>query len=205
MFIKQRQHAWLDTLSRKIRTNLDPEELARKLSAFRKSLHVQCPFVKELLAASDLLSPDCIDAVSDWVDRMLPEKWDQVPLYETLILSLGRSTAKLTSPRICESVQLALDHPEFYFNGTIVKNVDTRRPDTSLVYRLASECGKLINTLDWFISFRQVVDPKRTETESDLMMRFMRASHELQLVGIVAPTKKRKDHYERLVLYHRRY
>lgn len=29
----------------------------------------------------------------------------------------------------------------------------------------------------------------------------MRAIHELQFLGIVAPTKKRKDHYERLLLF----
>ncbi|PJF19622.1 hypothetical protein PSACC_00570 [Paramicrosporidium saccamoebae] len=205
LFIKQRQHSWFDTLARKIRANDDPEELARKLSAFRKSLDLQCPFVKDLLAASDSVLPDCIDVISEWVDRMMPEKWDLVPLYEILLLPLGRSTIKLTSPKICESVQLALTHPEFYLNGTIVKNADTRRPDTSLTYRLASECGRLINTLDWFISFRQVVDPHRKEAESDLILRFLRSAHELQLVGIVVPTKKRKDHYERLVLYHRRY
>lgn len=121
-----------------------------------------------------------------------------VVLHEALILTIGPASRKLTNPRCLETLQLALERPQFYGQR------GAPGPDASIVYRLASECGKFINTHDWYVSFRHSVDPERKHhNEKELIVRFLRAVNELQLFGLVAPTKKRRDHYERLVVFHR--
>lgn len=193
---------WFEKLGRTI-YRVEPDELMRRWSVFQKILHHQkCPFTRELLQLLQKTTTDHIEIISQWCLTNLPTNWEQIALYETRMITLGQTTKKLLTPRILEHLQMALEHPEFYFEGNIVK--DAARvavPDTSLVHRLAGECGRMINTLDWYTSFREMVDPKRKLDEAQLMMRFLRSVNELHLFGLLAPTKKRKDHYERLVVF----
>lgn len=205
--------AWFDKLNNRVSggSTMDMEGIARRLRIFDRQIEalLPCPYLKDLIPGEMMANglnleiwSTFISRVTNWCMAQLPLSWSDVPLHETLILTFGRTTAKLFNPRIVETVQLALTHPEFYFTGTSTEGT-CEGPDASIVYKLSEECGRFINTLDWFVSFRESVDSKKTLPEPALMMRFLRAVHELHLMGMVAPTKKRKDHYERLVVYHR--
>lgn len=187
---------------------LDGEARARRAKILSVELQRQaslsaCPFMKDLIQRLPRSPSPAgraeLSTVQEWVESaLLTVTLDAVPLHEALVVALGPASQKLLNPRILETLQLALERPQFY-GGPRPADLDC-----SVVYRLASECGRFINAHDWYISFRQSVDPGRGQRdEAALIVRFMRAVSELQLFGLVAPTKKRRDHYERLVVFHR--
>lgn len=83
----------------------------------------------------------------------------------------GQVTTKLMTPRLLEVLQMALEHPEFYQQGRVSSepSEEVSPSDTSIVFRLAGECGKFINTCDWYVSYRQSADPKRSQGETSLL------------------------------------
>lgn len=208
---------WLDALRTQC-FELDDENLVRRLRILERRLEgfPGCTIVKDLRARiksvlEDVSGKDRNDQFVIILQEWFSAHWlcplEQQPLHEAIILSLGPATRKLTNPRLFETILLGLENPLFYVEGTLSSpdqpssshNVLT---DTGRVHALAVECGKFINIHDWYVSFRTSVDPERRAADSQLMVRFLRAAYELQLFGFVAPTKKRKDHCERLLLFH---
>lgn len=85
--------------------------------------------------------------------------------------------------------------------------------DTNIAYRLHLEHGKMINLADWAVQFRDVVlgkhgldDENQGEEEEDgtreekervakeIHARFVRSASELQYLGLIKGTNRRKDH-----------
>ncbi len=138
----------------------------------------------------------------------------------------------MMTPRIFESLQLALEHSEYYRGGGYHPSedggpaaVDESVMDTAVAYKVSQECGRFINSHDWFLAFRQGLsnvaassgedhdglaedqanggEPSgEMEAGASLPQRFAHAVAELHLLGIVAPSRKRKEHYERLLFFH---
>lgn len=197
---------------------LEDESLVRCLKIFERRLDglPPSPYIKDLqLRIAPLLeSPSgdlgwrsVIDQLQNWFISIWTVSRDQLPLHEAITLDLGPATKKLLNPRLFETVLLGLEQPLFYVTGCQTDHdLPSSSPklltDTGRVHSLASECGKLINTHDWYISFRTGIDPRKHLPDSQLIPQFLRAVHELQLFGFVSPTKKRKDHYERILLFH---
>lgn len=146
----------------------------RKIQLFQRALIARASdsaATKELLARlppADLESFLRVtsDFVSSYLDPSGEALWSDFCQLEP-----GRSTAKLMTPRLMEVLQMALEHPEFYQRGQLHREPqqDCHPPDTALVFRLAGECGKFINTHDWYLSYRQLADPQRTQDEAPLM------------------------------------
>ncbi|KAI9008615.1 hypothetical protein DFJ74DRAFT_363658 [Hyaloraphidium curvatum] len=78
--------------------------------------------------------------------------------------------------------------------------------DPQIAYRLHLEHGRMVNLADWAVQFRDVVNGsvERKEEEDggeeaewrakEVHARFVRSASELQFVGLVKRTNRRKDH-----------
>ena len=99
-------------------------------------------------------------------------------------------------------------------------------PDLCIVYKLHTECGRLINLYDWMLSFnaiqkkvstnkcyvfneykwRQILfnfykqddEEDNEEIEPIIQARFIRAVAQLQLLGFIQSSKRKTDHVARL-------
>lgn len=71
-------------------------------------------------------------------------------------------------------------------------------PDSSIVYKLYLECGRLINLYDWLQSFVSIVGEGSREATPVLQARFIRAVTELQMAGFIKPSARKTDHVTRL-------
>lgn len=80
--------------------------------------------------------------------------------------------------------------------------------DTSIAYRLYLEHGRMVNLADWAVQFRDVVmggDEKPEEKEDEqsakeIHARFIRSASELQFLGLVKPTNRKKDHVLKVMM-----
>lgn len=197
---------WGASLTKGIKQT-ESDVLMRKVQILKKRLEFGfvdrgTPVLKSLVERLD--EHDLVRTIEAWSMDNLPDSNLDIPLHELFTLNLGRAGKKLTNPRFIETFQMAMKQPSFYLGKDPSMPEDTVIfSDTPTLYKLTMECGKYINTHDWFISFRECVNPQRTIPEAELIPRFLRSVHELQMVGVVAPTRKRKDHYERILLFHR--
>lgn len=84
-------------------------------------------------------------------------------------------------------------------------------PDTCIVYSLTLDWQRIINTKDLYHQFLGIVEqqpPRKTRKRKAmddsqqklLMLRFMQALNELELLGLLASSGRKRDHYERLNL-----
>lgn len=102
-------------------------------------------------------------------------------------------------------------------------------PDTCILFRRYIESGKMINIFDWYDSFaaalgedrmdvdidqtpsqnkgkgKETATPKRKRTghgeerKREIQARFLRSMHELELVGFLKRTGRKKDHVVKTV------
>ncbi|CAG8593488.1 4578_t:CDS:10, partial [Dentiscutata erythropus] len=74
--------------------------------------------------------------------------------------------------------------------------------DTSILYKLHLQCGKLINVRDWLDSFENVISKENLENrklnEKEVVARFIKGFEELKLIGIIGSTSRKTDHFKRL-------
>ncbi|CAG8495321.1 9736_t:CDS:10, partial [Scutellospora calospora] len=74
--------------------------------------------------------------------------------------------------------------------------------DTSILYKLHLQCGKLINVRDWLDSFESVISKENLENrklnEKEVVARFIKGFEELKLIGIIGSTNRKIDHFKRL-------
>lgn len=82
--------------------------------------------------------------------------------------------------------------------------------DTSIAYRLHLEHGRMVNLADWAVQFRDVVlggedddgdanedDNEKEDKEQrakEIHARFIRSASELQFLGLLKGTNRKKDH-----------
>lgn len=100
---------------------------------------------------------DGISSITRWLKEQLPLDWNRSSIgsYEMFLLNTSTFTSKCLHPRIYESIQLALDRPNFYRDGSLLSsNGTSMSSDTAIVFKLARECGKFINMYDWYASFQ---------------------------------------------------
>ncbi|CAG8684904.1 5213_t:CDS:2, partial [Acaulospora morrowiae] len=75
-------------------------------------------------------------------------------------------------------------------------------PDTSILYKLHLQCGKLINIYDWLESFESVISRDNLENgkidDKEVRARFIKGYEELKILGIIGPTSRKKDHLKRV-------
>eukprot|EP00111_Clytia_hemisphaerica_P008749 TCONS_00025585-protein len=114
------------------------------------------------------------------------------------------------------AIQTALTDPNYYLQCNCCKEMGSNdiisdcQPDVCVLYKLHTECGKLINLYDWLQAFMTVIDPSLTsdtkkkkskakqQKEEQLQARFIRAVSELQFLGFIKSTKRKTDHVARL-------
>lgn len=105
----------------------------------------------------------------------------------------------------------------------------SQRPDTCALFQRSLEAGKLLNVADWFGAFVSIMQDekvstgtetvknpggrtRRATTESELdhdegshdlvqerQARFLHAAHELEYLGLIQATGRRKEHVLRTV------
>ncbi|XP_065056849.1 origin recognition complex subunit 3-like [Rhopilema esculentum] len=134
-----------------------------------------------------------------------------LPLHELFIFDAKESVMPHINPAPRLSVQNALRDPHFYLKCKCCKidAEDTQEtlPDLSIVYKIHLECGKMINLYDWMQAFVAVVAPspagrsnskKRQAEDESLQARFFQSVSEMQLLGLIKPTKRKADHVQRL-------
>lgn len=84
-----------------------------------------------------------------------------------------------------------------------LKLPEHKSKDLAILYRLSVECGRNINIRDWFRSFISSIEGKdadEAERDEVLLSRFSRAMHEMQLMGLIQPSGRKRDLMERLVI-----
>jgi hypothetical protein len=119
---------------------------------------------------------------------------------EQVLFSDQRQLARALFPDTLQAIQRV-----FKRRPRGVASLHASLPDTSVVYSLTLDWQRLINTRDLYYQFLGVVAPagrkaKEAEAQRPLMLRFMQALNELELLGLLAASGRRRDHYERLNL-----
>ncbi|KAI9328272.1 origin recognition complex subunit 3 N-terminus-domain-containing protein [Obelidium mucronatum] len=94
--------------------------------------------------------------------------------------------------------QIALGAASDYLTCTCCKASDVLHPkalDISLLYKLHSECGHMINLFDLFISFEQVLRKESPcPSQTDIQVRFAAGLTHLEYMGFIKPTARKTDH-----------
>lgn len=120
---------------------------------------------------------------------------------EQVLFSDHRQLAKALFPDTAQAIQRVLK-----MRPAGVASLHASLPDTSIVYSLTLDWQRIVNTKDLYHQFLGVVAPagkkkaKDAEQQRPLMLRFMQALNELELLGLLASSGRRRDHYERLNL-----
>lgn len=135
-------------------------------------------------------------------------------LFHELLYFNDASSLKIhlmAAPR--STAHRALVNPHQYFKCRCCKISDSGQvlpsmPDLSILYKLHSEYGRLINLRDWLEAFKaikieEVEKMKKWRTEKDesaseLEVRFVQAVSELEMLGFIKSTKRKTDHVARL-------
>ena len=75
---------------------------------------------------------------------------------------------KALAPQTRAALHIALDRPDYYLGDAIGKReyISGDMPDTSILYKLHLECGRLVNLHDLFIAFKMVVEEVENVEES---------------------------------------
>ncbi|XP_061700669.1 origin recognition complex subunit 3 [Syngnathoides biaculeatus] len=132
-------------------------------------------------------------------------------LNEVCYYSSSSSVRRYLNATPRTSIQAALSSPYYYLRNESLKtddgSVSNAAPDICIVYKLHSECGRLINLYDWMQAFSTVVsaaegnDPNSDnfgKVDDVKHARFIRAVSELEFLGFIKSTKQKTDHVARL-------
>lgn len=114
------------------------------------------------------------------------------------------------TPQPRASIQTALGQAQHYINCSccLSKDVGSIQPteqDTSILYKLYLECGRMINLYDWFVAFGCVIEREKGNQkvdENEVQARFIRSVAELQFLGFIKATQRKTDHVVRLTWSH---
>ncbi|KAJ3126943.1 Origin recognition complex subunit 3 [Nowakowskiella sp. JEL0407] len=146
---------------------------------------------------------------------------DDICLSELIYYRNPARMRKAFHPMPRASIQTALGQPSHFLSCTCcskdTESIDASMQDTTILYKLYLECGKLINLHDLCVAFGNVLesekivrDKKRKVSErqsskvsdvekaKEIQARFLHAMAELQLMGFVKPTNRKADHVLKL-------
>ena len=88
--------------------------------------------------------------------------------YEVVYFRSAGRLYKAFFPSTRLVTQTAIEHPQHFLGSSSME----RERDTTVMYKLHLECGRLINLYDWFIAFKSVVDPDKKEDTKALQWVF---------------------------------
>jgi hypothetical protein len=79
-------------------------------------------------------------------------------------------------------------------------------PDIAIIYKLYERCGRTINLYDFYNAFTSIVNSAASDdgggggaaSEPELQARFLQATSELQLMGLIKANNRKVDHVSRL-------
>ncbi|KAK5673354.1 Origin recognition complex subunit 3 [Batrachochytrium dendrobatidis] len=158
------------------------------------------------------------DTIASWAVAATKCIWDaltgmlgiytSMPLFELFYFDdQNKSLSKIFNAQPRAVVQTALAHPDTYMpcdrcldpSQTISSSLN----DTSIVYALYLECGRLINLYDWHTAFSSIVQSGSacstpTTDPLEIQVRFIKAVADLQHLGFIKPTMRKTDHVVRL-------
>ncbi|RGP75437.1 origin recognition complex subunit 3 [Fusarium longipes] len=104
-------------------------------------------------------------------------------------------------PRPRAVLERSLTRPHDYLSCSCCKpeegETPATLPATTLLYRLYTETGSLINVADLWTAFSALVGDVETDERKSLVL-FYRALAELRALGFVKPSKKKADHIAKL-------
>jgi origin recognition complex subunit 3 len=108
-------------------------------------------------------------------------------------------------------------------SSSSISSPSPSRSDISLLYNLYHEFGRMINLYDWYMAFASLASPSSSSTDTrqlrpsekrrklitsessptdainmSLLARFIRSISELQIIGLIKPTRRKTDHVLRL-------
>lgn len=90
-------------------------------------------------------------------------------------------------------------------------------PDTAILFRRYLDSGRMLNAYDWFESFTQALSGEQDdedemqvggedeeeagkldeERQNELQARFLRSAHEMDWMGLLKSTGRKRDHFAR--------
>ncbi|XP_026482921.1 origin recognition complex subunit 3-like [Ctenocephalides felis] len=163
----------------------------------------------------DAVKRSIIDFTIECFSNYLHPPTTSLPLYELFIFTDHESVKQhiVGSPRA--TLHTALNSPSCYLQcsccATDVKDeIISTMPDICIGYKLHLECGRLINLYDWLHAFRHVTstvangtsdaeaEEDTIEIEPEIQARFTSMVSELQHLGFIKSSNKKRDHVTRL-------
>ncbi|KAI8335759.1 origin recognition complex subunit 3 N-terminus-domain-containing protein [Chlamydoabsidia padenii] len=150
--------------------------------------------------------------IADWFHSIFSHdlrSYTTMPLYELVYYTHVKLHEKSFAPQPRGSIQTALSQSQYYINCDCCQQdhqdqqLLPSEQDTSLLYKLYLECGRMINLYDWFVAFGCLIERESRPTghpleENEIQARFIRSVAELQFLGFIKPTQRRTDHVIRL-------
>ncbi|KAG2178531.1 hypothetical protein INT44_001684 [Umbelopsis vinacea] len=151
--------------------------------------------------------------IADWIQLIFSRYLGSFvawPLHELVYYSNIKLHEKSFTPQPRASIQTALGQAQHYINCSCCssKDVGSIQPteqDTSILYKLYLECGRMINLYDWFVAFGCVIEREKGNKkvdENEVQARFIRSVAELQFLGFIKATQRKTDHVVRLTWSH---
>ncbi|KAH8551885.1 origin recognition complex subunit 3 N-terminus-domain-containing protein [Umbelopsis sp. PMI_123] len=151
--------------------------------------------------------------IADWLQLIFSKYLGSFvawPLHELVYYSSIKLHEKSFTPQPRASIQTALGQTQHYINCSCCssKDVGSIQPteqDTSILYKLYLECGRMINLYDWFVAFGCVIEREKGNKkvdENEVQARFIRSVAELQFLGFIKATQRKTDHVVRLTWSH---
>lgn len=153
--------------------------------------------------------------------NLVCHRW--VPFHEIILFNDSSVLEQALHPRLLASIHSALSQPWNSLRCNCCSESSESQsflPDTCIVYSLYHEFGRMINLYDWYIAFSSLLKKSssiassslskkrrkytKVDVESNhkvdftLLPRFIRSVSELQVIGLVKPTRKKADHVLRL-------
>uniref|UniRef100_A0A0R3XA72 Origin recognition complex subunit 3 n=1 Tax=Hydatigena taeniaeformis TaxID=6205 RepID=A0A0R3XA72_HYDTA len=146
----------------------------------------------------EVLSPD-----NDSSRNLVPAPYN-LPFYEVFygptqeaeIMALTRNL----NPPLIKSIQDALCNTDCFF--PIADHFDSTVLDLCVAYKIYRESSSLINVYDWLIAFDAILEPSSAPADTGpsrlIRSRFLRALLDLEQMGLVRRTKRRRDHAQKM-------
>ncbi|KAK1134513.1 hypothetical protein K0M31_007294 [Melipona bicolor] len=151
---------------------------------------------------------DVIDYLNQKVFSLYLVNPHYVPANEIFCFSDGNLAKQHIRGSLRAAIHSGLNDPHVYLNCECCKleNDDailSTLPDLSIIYKLHLESRKLINMYDWLQAFLIIVDPansarQQRDVDPKLQARFTQAVAELEFLGFIKSSRKKRDHVKRL-------
>ncbi|CAO3597039.1 unnamed protein product [Absidia cylindrospora] len=182
---------------------------ARRQTKTAEKVHENA--IEQIKSRGTLTSKMTIE-IADWFQAIFShdlQSYTALPLHELIYYTHVKLHEKSFSPQPRGSIQTALVQSQHYINCDCCQQPDQdelllpSEQDTSLLYKLYLECGRMINLYDWFVAFGCLIEREPRPDghplkENEIQARFIRSVAELQFLGFIKSTQRKTDHVVRL-------